>query len=61
MKQLALDVATDDELKFDLAIQLKQLDIAKKIAEADDSEHKWKTLADLAFSEWKVFYLHDLF
>ncbi|KAG0087970.1 hypothetical protein BGZ93_010642 [Podila epicladia] len=53
-KELALEVSTDLEHKFDLAIQLERLDIAVEIARQSDSEPKWKTLGDCAMSKWKV-------
>lgn len=53
-KELALEVSTDLEHKFDLAIQLERLDIAIEIARQSDSEPKWKTLGDCAMSKWKV-------
>lgn len=53
-KSLALEVATDPEHKFDLAIGLGHLDIALELAEAADAEHKWKTLGDAALAAWDV-------
>ncbi|KAF9426090.1 hypothetical protein BGZ94_006955 [Podila epigama] len=53
-KELALEVSTDLEHKFDLAIQLERLDIAVEIARQSDSEPKWKTLGDCAMNKWKV-------
>ncbi|KAL8043147.1 hypothetical protein ABFX02_09G099400 [Erythranthe guttata] len=46
----ALEVATDPDYRFELAIQLGKLDIAKEIATAAQSESKWKQLGELAMS-----------
>jgi coatomer subunit beta' len=53
-KDLALEVTTDQEHKFDLAIQLGRLDLAVVIAREAESESKWKMLGDTAMSKWKV-------
>ncbi|XP_020597298.1 coatomer subunit beta'-1-like [Phalaenopsis equestris] len=54
MKEDALEVATDANYKFDLAIQLGRLDIAKAIAIEAQSESKWKELGKLAMSSGKL-------
>lgn len=54
LKELALEVSTDQEHKFDLAIQLERLDEAVVIARLSDSEPKWKTLGDCAMNKWKI-------
>eukprot|EP00271_Cylindrocystis_brebissonii_P010156 TRINITY_DN26257_c0_g1_i1.p1 TRINITY_DN26257_c0_g1~~TRINITY_DN26257_c0_g1_i1.p1 ORF type:complete len:919 (-),score=227.95 TRINITY_DN26257_c0_g1_i1:1148-3904(-) len=46
----ALQVATDPDYKFDLAVQLGHLEIAQEIAEKAESETKWKQLGELAMS-----------
>jgi coatomer subunit beta' len=53
LKELALEVSTDQEHKFELAIQLERLEEAAAIAREADSEPKWKTLGDCALSKWK--------
>lgn len=53
-KELALEVATDPEHKFDLALALNQLDIALELARQADVEHKWKTVGDTALAAWDV-------
>ncbi|PHH75129.1 hypothetical protein CDD80_2619 [Ophiocordyceps camponoti-rufipedis] len=53
-KELALEVATDDEHKFDLALALNDLDIALDLARKADVDHKWKTVGDAALSGWQV-------
>jgi coatomer subunit beta' len=52
LKELALEVTTDVDQQFDLAIQLGKLDIASKIAHQLDSEPKWRSLGDVALSSW---------
>ncbi|MCG8341018.1 MAG: hypothetical protein MI674_07160 [Cytophagales bacterium] len=46
----ALEVATDPDYKFDLAVQLNDLPVAHQIAQEVDSEVKWKQLGQLAMS-----------
>ncbi|KHN96188.1 coatomer beta' subunit [Metarhizium album ARSEF 1941] len=53
-KELALEVATDPEHKFDLALALNQLATALELARAADVEHKWKTVGDSALAAWDV-------
>lgn len=53
-KELALEVATDPEHKFDLALALNQLDIALDLARKADVDHKWKTVGDAALAAWDV-------
>lgn len=53
-KELALEVATDPEHKFDLSLSLNQLDIALELAREADADHKWKTVGDAALSGWDV-------
>ncbi|KAL3366453.1 hypothetical protein AABB24_011235 [Solanum stoloniferum] len=50
MIEEALEVATDADYRFELAIQLGKLDIAKEIAVLAQSESKWKQLGELAMS-----------
>lgn len=53
-KSLALEVATDPEHKFDLALALNHLDIALDLAREADVDHKWKTVGDAALAAWDV-------
>ncbi|KAF8473337.1 coatomer WD associated region-domain-containing protein [Kalaharituber pfeilii] len=53
-KELALEVATDPEHKFDLALALGHLNIALEIARETDTDHKWKTVGDAALAAWNV-------
>ena len=49
----ALRAATDPDFKFELAVQLGELRIAKEIIESyndDVGENKWKQLGELAMS-----------
>ncbi|XP_047310401.1 coatomer subunit beta'-1 isoform X2 [Impatiens glandulifera] len=50
MVEDALEVATDPDYRFELAIQLGKLDTAKEIAAVSQSESKWKQLGELAMS-----------
>ncbi|KAJ1964375.1 Coatomer subunit beta' [Dipsacomyces acuminosporus] len=52
MKELALEVTTDAEQRFDLAVQLGHLDIAYKLAEESDAEAKWRIVGDCALRAW---------
>ncbi|RQM07961.1 hypothetical protein DH86_00000856 [Scytalidium sp. 3C] len=53
-KELALQVATDPEHKFELALALGDLPTALELANEADVEHKWKTVGDAALSGWDV-------
>lgn len=53
-KELALEVATDPEHKFDLALALNQLSIALELARLSDVDQKWKTLGDAGLAAWDV-------
>lgn len=53
-KDLALEVATDPEHKFELALALNHLDIALELAKEADVDHKWKTVGDAALTAWDV-------
>ncbi|KAL6495891.1 hypothetical protein OROGR_030454 [Orobanche gracilis] len=50
----ALEVATDPDYRFELAIQLGKLEIAKEIATVAQNESKWKQLGELAMSTGMV-------
>jgi coatomer subunit beta' len=51
-KEMALDVATDAEHRFDLALGLGRMDVALDIARQANADHKWKTLGDAALGAW---------
>ncbi|OQS01905.1 coatomer subunit beta' [Thraustotheca clavata] len=60
-KEEALQLSTDPDQRFDLAVQLAKLDVAKEImmdraandshVSATDMQHKWKQLGDLALND----------
>lgn len=52
LKELALEVSTDAEQRFDLAITLGKLDIATEIARQVNVEARWRTLGDVALAKW---------
>ncbi|KAJ1765647.1 Coatomer subunit beta' [Coemansia sp. RSA 2524] len=52
MKEMALEVTTDPEQRFDLAIQLNQLDTACALAEESGAEAKWRIVGDCALRSW---------
>lgn len=53
-KEMALEVATDPEHRFDLALSLNDLDTALKIAREANIEHKWKIVGDAALAAWNL-------
>ena len=53
-KELALEVATEKEHRFELALALSKLDIALELAREADVEHKWKIVGDAALGAWDV-------
>ena len=53
-KEMALDVATDPEHRFDLALALNNLPIALDLAREADVEHRWKTVGDAALAAWDL-------
>ncbi|KAJ2354645.1 Coatomer subunit beta' [Coemansia sp. RSA 2618] len=52
LKEMALEVTTDPEQRFDLAIQLNQLDSAYALAEESGAEAKWRIVGDCALRAW---------
>lgn len=56
MKELAIQITTDPEHKFDLALSLDDLDAATEIARTvpeHEAEHKWKSIGDRALAIWR--------
>ncbi|KAK0499429.1 coatomer WD associated region-domain-containing protein [Armillaria luteobubalina] len=56
LKELALQVTTDPDHKFDLSLQLDDLDTAIEIARSIpelEAEAKWKSLGDRALTVWR--------
>ena len=60
-KEMALEVATDPEHRFDLALALGNLPIALEITRSADVEHRWKTLGDAALSGWDITLAEECF
>ncbi|KAJ9194927.1 hypothetical protein DTO164E3_7131 [Paecilomyces variotii] len=60
-KEMALDVATDPEHRFELALSLNKLDVALEIAREADVEHKWKIVGDAALSAWNFALAEECF
>ncbi len=54
LKEQALQMSTDTDHRFDLAVQLGLLEMAEEIAKEADSEHKWRQLGDLALTHCNV-------
>ena len=54
LKKMAMEVTTDIEHRFELAIQLRMLQTAYEIAKTIDSEIKWKQVGDFALNEWRL-------
>ena len=52
MKELALEVSTDDDHRFELALLLNKLDIAMDIARETETDSKWRTPGDAALARW---------
>jgi coatomer subunit beta' len=50
----ALEIARDKDYKFELALQLNDIDAAVAIAEALQSEARWKQLGELALSDGRL-------
>ncbi|KAK5030953.1 Coatomer subunit beta' [Exophiala sideris] len=53
-KELALDVASDPEHRFELALGLSNLAVALEIARESDIQAKWSAVADKALELWDV-------
>jgi coatomer subunit beta' len=51
-KDQALEITTDEEQRFELAMQLNKLDVAYQVAVKLDHEEKWKQLGDVALQMW---------
>ncbi|KAL8965843.1 MAG: hypothetical protein Q9183_003662 [Haloplaca sp. 2 TL-2023] len=58
---MALDVATDPEHRFDLALSLNNLSIALEIAREANAEHRWKTVGDAALAAWNIVLAEECF
>lgn len=60
-KEMALEVATDPEHRFDLSLALNNLPIALEIAREADVEHRWKTVGDAALTAWDLALAEECF
>ncbi|KAI6834728.1 coatomer beta, partial [Hortaea werneckii] len=60
-KDLALQVATDPEHRFELALGLGELQIALALARDADVEHKWKIVGDAALAAWDLALAEECF
>lgn len=63
-KRLALDVSTDPDHKFDLAVSLDDFDTALDIARngpKTGSEPRWRTIGDKALSRWNLALAEECF
>ncbi|KAI7535973.1 hypothetical protein KC317_g18525, partial [Hortaea werneckii] len=58
---LALQVATDPEHRFELALGLGELQIALALARDADVEHKWKIVGDAALAAWDLALAEECF
>ena len=71
-KEKALEVSTDPEQRFELALQLRQLDVAYQLAERylhlilyltleSNVESKWKQVGDAALAVWNLVLAEECF
>jgi len=54
LKRQALQVSVDPDHRFELAIQLEELEVALEVLKQSESEQKWKQLGDIALSNGKL-------
>ena len=54
MVEEALQVATDIDYKFELAVQLGKLELALTLAEGSENEGKWRQLGELALARGRI-------
>lgn len=60
-KEQALEVSTDSEHRFELALGLGELNTALDLAREADAEHKWKLVGDAALSGWDFVVAEECF
>ncbi|EKV09606.1 COPI vesicle coat beta' subunit, putative [Penicillium digitatum] len=60
-KEMALEVATDPEHRFELALALNNLETALTIAREANVEHKWKIVGDAALASWNLALAQECF
>lgn len=58
---MALEVATDPEHRFELALALSDLQTALTIAREANVEHKWKIVGDAALAGWNLALAQECF
>lgn len=58
---MALEVATDPEHRFELALALNDLETALLIAREANVEHKWKIVGDAALAGWNLTLAQECF
>ena len=61
LPELALEVATDPDFQFELAVSLGRLDLATQLAAVSDSEVKWRQLGELALGAGKLSVAEECF
>lgn len=52
--ELALDLATDPDHRFDLAIRLGKLDVAMDLARDGGPQSRFQTVGDAALKAWDI-------
>lgn len=60
-KEMALEVATDPEHRFELSLSLNDLETALEIAREANVEHKWKIVGDAAMTGWNLALAQECF
>ncbi|KAJ5666927.1 hypothetical protein N7462_011336 [Penicillium macrosclerotiorum] len=60
-KEMALEVATDSEHRFDLALSLNDLETALEIARETNTEHRWKIVGDAALAAFNLALAQECF
>ncbi|KXS93646.1 hypothetical protein AC578_4207 [Pseudocercospora eumusae] len=60
-KEQALEVSTDNEHRFELALSLNELNTALELAREADAEHKWKLVGDAALAGWDFVVAEECF
>ncbi|EME79367.1 uncharacterized protein MYCFIDRAFT_167247 [Pseudocercospora fijiensis CIRAD86] len=60
-KEQALEVSTDNEHRFELALSLNELNTALELARDANAEHKWKLVGDAALTGWDFVVAEECF
>lgn len=60
-KEMALEVATDPEHRFELSLSLNDMETALEIAREANVEHKWKIVGDAAMTGWNLALAQECF